>query len=113
MRLRRLPRSSLLPAHLLPTLQLMYHAFCAVNIAQRLHDATRIHADGAAHLVAILKIPGQRLDIAVEDNAHYFGFAVQGWTAGVAADDVRCVNEIQRSVEFYLRLLRHPAFRQD
>ena len=53
--------------------------------------------NGAAYFVVVDKIPDQRLDVAVEDDANDFPCRIHGRAAGIAANDVGCRNIVQRS----------------
>src|SRR5205823_5111309 len=47
-----------------------------VDLAQRLDDARGGDGDGAGLHVVVAEVPGQRLDVAVEDQPHHLGVAV-------------------------------------
>src|ERR1035437_9766674 len=70
-----------------------------VDLAQRLDDRPRVHLDRARHLVAVLEVPRQRLDVSVEDDPHHLGVLSDDWAARVTADNVGCGNRIERCVE--------------
>src|SRR5437588_606082 len=78
-------------------------------MAQSLQDSPRVHVNGARYIVGVNKVPGKRLYIAVEDDAYHFAFFVDGGTAGIAANDIRSGDEIQRRLEIQLWLGLHPA----
>src|SRR5438067_1215583 len=69
--------------------------------AQRFNDRARVHAHRARHVVGENEPVRQRLDVAVEDEAHDFRVAVDHRAPGVSADDVVGRDEIEwrREVE--------------
>src|SRR5438477_10460429 len=84
----------------------------SVNLAQSFLYASRIDRDGASLNVTVREIPGQRFDIAVEDNSNHFTLFVDRWRSGVSPDNIGRRYKVERrlQVEFCLRI--HPAFRQ-
>src|SRR5262249_19636897 len=66
----------------------------AIDLAQRFQDSPGIHVHGAGLLILVHEIPGEGLNIAVEDDPDDLALAVDGRAAGVAADDVGSRNEI-------------------
>ena len=84
----------------------------AVNIAQSFQDPTRIDVDGAADGVIVDKIPRQRLNIAIENDAHQLAGPVDHGTTRIATDNIGGFHGIQRSIELDPRLFLGPAIRQ-
>ena len=80
-----------------------------VNFFQRFQDARAVHAQGAGLFVVVAEIGGERLDVAVEDDADELSFLVHDRAAGVAADDVVGADEIERHVEIEGGFFRDPA----
>src|SRR5208282_3305765 len=85
---------------------------CVIDAAEGFEDGARVDGDGSGLAVIVGEVPGEGFDVTVEDDADHLAVAVHGGRAGVAADDVRGVNEIQRRVEIELGLCVMPALRQ-
>src|SRR6516162_3553264 len=81
-----------------------------INLAQSLHDCPRIAGDGAAHSVVIDEVPGQGLNVAVENNTDHFSVLVDQRAARVAADDVGRRNGVKRSLQVERGFGPKPAF---
>src|SRR5260221_3470066 len=77
-------------AHRLPGLprKLLEHVRGPVDVAQRLQDGPHVDSEGAALTVVELVVPGQRLRIAVEDDADELVAAIDHRRAGIASDNV-------------------------
>jgi len=65
-----------------------------VNIPQRFTNRTAVNRHGTADVVGVEVSGGQRLDVAVEDDANELARPVDDRTAGVAANDVSGADEI-------------------
>ena len=72
----------------------------------------RAHGHGSGLFFGVDKVPHQRLNVAVEDQADDLGFLVDDRTAGVAADDVGHADEVELRLEIELALAVDPALRQ-
>ena len=70
-----------------------------IDLAQGFLNPARIHGNRACLLVVVSKVPGERLDIAVEDDSDHFAFPIDGGRAGIASDDVGGGNEVQRCLQ--------------
>ena len=68
--------------------------------------------DRPRHLVGVDEIEHERLDVAVEDDAHHLARSVDDRAARVAADDVGRADEIERRVGVELVLVLQPALGQ-
>src|SRR3974390_1843870 len=68
----------------------------AVDLSQRFLNAARIHRNRASLHVAECEIPGQRFDVAVENDSHHLSLLVHRRRSRIASNDVRRRNEIQR-----------------
>src|SRR5690606_12745385 len=65
-------------------------------------DAGRVNGDGASDLVGVVERRCERLDVAVENNAHQLVDTIDHGAARVASDNVRRADEVQRRVEIQL-----------
>ena len=89
--------------------QLIHQIRSFVHALQRFKDASGIDRDGTGDGVAVGVVEYQRLDVAIEDDANEFALAVDDGGAGVASDDVRRADEVERRVELHLVLGLVPA----
>src|SRR5437868_8267282 len=64
---------------------------------------------GACLFVIVDKIPGERLDVAIENNAHDFALTVKRRAARVSSDDVRRRDVVQRRRQIQAGLRPRPA----
>ena len=55
------------------------------------------------------EIPGQRLNVAVENNSYHVSGGVDHRAAGIAADDVRGLHDVERRGRADLGFGVHPA----
>lgn len=68
----------------------------AVDNLQGLSDRIRMHRNGAALLIGVDVVAGQRLNVAVKNQANEFSSLVDNRTAGISSDDVGRTYEIER-----------------
>src|SRR5947208_14478800 len=92
--------------------QLVRKSTGAVNLSERFLDAPRVHRYRSALRIAVRKVPGQRFDVPVEDDPDDFALLVYGRRSGVASNDVRRRNEVERSLQSEIGLCLQPALRQ-
>ena len=84
---------------LLLTRQFLHNSVGLVDGPEGLDDSPRVDRDGASELVVVTEIKDKRLDVAVEDQADDLDLAVDHRASGVAADDVRRRDEVERSLQ--------------
>src|SRR3954465_11061038 len=83
-----------------------------VYLAQCLEDAGTVYADGACLDVAVREAAGQRLDVAVENDADELPGAVKRRAAGVSADDVAGADEVEWRGQIESGFFLDPSFGQ-
>ena len=66
-----------------------------VDFAEGFDDRPGVDGHGAGLFVGVDEVPDERLDVAVEDDAHEFAAAVDDRAARIAADDVGRRDEIE------------------
>src|SRR5678816_2500497 len=76
-----------------------------VDVAQGLQDALRVDRHRTPLVGGEEVVPGQALDVAIEDDAHELARRVDGGAARAAADDVAGVHEVEGLGQVHARLL--------
>jgi hypothetical protein len=70
-----------------------------VDFAQGLDDGAGVGEDGAANFIFELEIPGERLNVSVEEDADDFALCVDDRGARVSADAVSGVYGVEDGIE--------------
>src|SRR5262249_28208944 len=81
-------------------------------VVERFQDGGGIHCQRASLRIAVSIIPGQTLEVAIEDNAHEFTATAHHRASGVAANYIAGRNKIERSPEIQMRFAFLPKQRQ-
>ena len=95
-----------------PVPQFAYEPLRAIDFIERFKYGRRFHFDGSALFVAVGVVPGNALQVAIEDNADKLAGPVHNGTAGVSANDVAGADRVERRVEVELRFALCPQRRQ-
>src|SRR5437879_10535980 len=95
-----------------PPDELLHDPGRPVRRAQRGENRARVHRDRARPVVRIDEVPGQGLDVAVEDQPHELEVLVQERRPRVAPDDVVRRDEIERRGQVEPGRWALPAGRQ-
>ena len=96
----------------MPGCQFIGQVLGIVDFFEGFDNRAGMHGQRPALHVVIHVIPNQRFQIAVEDDAHQFGLAIEDRAARVAADDVVGADKIKGRFQIQFPFLFQPALGQ-
>src|SRR5262245_53112632 len=96
----------------LPSFQLIRQLRGVVDFSESFDDRGAMHGNGSVRFLQVNEIPRETLNVAIENQADEFAIAIDDGRSGIAPDDVRRHDEIERCGEIDLVATLGEPWRQ-